>query len=274
MELKVILALAAFFIFIVLSICLHIKYKIDWKYACILPIVAMVGSFFIMNSDRWSSITKFKIWELEIESAKQVIDEKVNDGLEKIKDEAIEQRKSLESLINRANEIALQRNEIADDANNKAQSATNVAQQALQQSDSFGSINAEVQWFTLREQYEETDNSLKEWEQSKNLKRDASNKNIPENIKVLDQHMISLDEQLIKVSKEGIPSNIKELYRKRFRQYDSLKNVSERYKPFAERFSSIDFTLPSPPNIPSGFVISGGTFSGGTIDTFNIYYEA
>jgi hypothetical protein len=181
-----------------------------------------------------------KIWELEIESAKQIINEKVNDALAKIKDEAIEQRKSLESLINRANEIALQRNEIDDDANKKAQIATNVSQRALEQSGSFGSINAEVQWFTLLEQYEETDNSLNEWEQSKNIKRDISNRNIPENIKVLDQHIIALDEQLSKRDKEVIPSNIKELYRKRFRQYDSLKNVSERYKPFTERFSSID----------------------------------
>jgi hypothetical protein len=135
----------------------------------------------------------------------------------------------------------------------------------MDQSGSFGSINAEVHWSALQEQYEETDSLLREWEQSKNLKRDSSNRNIAENIKVLDQHIISLDENLLKRDKEGIPPHVKELYRKRFRQYDSLKNVSERYKPFAERFSSIDFTLPSPPTIPSGFVISGGTFSGGSI---------
>jgi hypothetical protein len=197
--------------------------------------------------------------------AKKEIDESLKQALEKIKDEASEQRKSLESLIGRANEIASTRNEIADEANKKAQNATSVAQQALEQSGSFGSINAEVQWYALREQYEETDTFLREWEQSKNLKRDASNRKIPKNIKVLDQNITSLDEKLSKRDKEGIPSHIKEFYRKRFRQYDSLKNVAERYKPFAERLSSIDFTLPSPPTIPSGLVISGISSSGVSI---------
>jgi uncharacterized protein YoxC len=268
MELKGIFLLAVFFISIGVLVYLHIKHKIDWKLVFILPIVAIIGFFFIIYPNKFNSITKFKFSELEVEMAKKEIDEKLKDGLEKslekIRDEAIEQRKSLELLINRANEIALKRNEIADDVSKKSQTAVNIAQKALEQSNSFGSINAEVQWFALREQYEETDNTLKEWERSKNIKRGPSNIGTPENIKVLDQNIIALEEQLLKRDKETIPSNIKELYRKRFRQYDSLKNVSERYKPFTERFSSIDFTLPSPPTLPSGFVISGGTISGGS----------
>jgi hypothetical protein len=90
MELKVVFALIAFFAFIALSIYLHIKYKMDWKYACVLPIVAMVGSLFIINSNRWNDITRFKIWELEIEAAKKEIDKTLTDSLEKFKNEVAE----------------------------------------------------------------------------------------------------------------------------------------------------------------------------------------
>jgi hypothetical protein len=273
MELKGISLLTMFFISLFLIVLgllvyLHIKHKMDWKLVFILPVLIIIGSFFIINLNKFT-ITKFKFSEVEVEIAKKEIDDKLKDGLEKalekIQNEATEQRKSLESLISKTNEIALRRNEIADEANAKAQSATNIAQHALEQSGSFSSINAEAHWYTLREQYEDSDSIIKEWEQSRSLKRDSSNKNIPENIKVLDQNITNLDEKLLKRDKEGMPSHIKEIYRKRFRQYDSLKNVSERYKPFAERFSSIDFTLPSPPTIPSGFTISGGSFSGVSI---------
>jgi hypothetical protein len=109
MELTVVYALAAFLILIAISAYLHIKYKIDWKYACVLPVLTIGGVLLIINNDQSSYIRKFKIWELEIETAKQEFDEKVKDSLGKIRDEAAEQRKSFELLIGKANEIALQR---------------------------------------------------------------------------------------------------------------------------------------------------------------------
>lgn len=254
--------LILFFIIVSLSIFLHIKYKIDWKYACALPIIVMIGVVFV---PRFGEITKFKVGGVEIEAAKKQIDNKTNESLKRIEEEATQQRKSLKSLIGRSNEIELERNKIAEEANKKSQMAINIAQQALEQSNSFSAINAEVQWSNLREQYEEIDIILREWEKSRKLKRENTNTSTPENIQFLEKDMTELETKLIKIDKENIPAHIKELYRKRFRQYESLKHASERYKPFTERFASIDFTLPSPPKLPSGaMVIRGGTIRGGT----------
>ena len=123
-----------------------------------------------------------------------------------------------------------------------------ISNEAKDQSGRFGVINAEVQWNSLLDEFEEIDTQLLEWEEGKGYKREL-------------QAPASLDELKKILSEIKPPDEIRQAYLKRHRKYESLQNMSEQYKPFADRFASLGFKLPSPPKLPSASM-SGVSTSG------------
>jgi hypothetical protein len=128
-------------------------------------------------------------------------------------------------------------NELSQDANKIAQEANKLAKDTSDSSLKFTIINAEAQWDTLRDSYDEVDYKILTWEKSKNLKRDGTS---VDSLQFLEKYLDKLKP----------PEDIKRLYRMRHEKYIVLKNVAEQYKPFEERLTHINFLLPSAPVLP------------------------
>ena len=110
----------------------------------------------------------------------------------------------------------------------------------------FDLIQAQIQWNTLKKDYEDADDEVWKWEQANDLKRDG----IP---------VSSLEELNKRLDRLKCPEDIKRKYRKRFDRRQSLIKAKEAHPPFAERYANIDFSLPSPPRLPGGVeIIPGG----------------
>ena len=140
-------------------------------------------------------------------------------------------------------------NKLAESSNKIAAKANSLAEETSKSSLKFSIINAETQWGTLRDSYDEIDNQVLTWENSKKLKRDGKSAD----------SMELLETQLEKLS---VPNEIRRLYRARHEKYMVLRNVSDQYKPFKERLAHIDFILPSAPVLPSTATLSGVSMSG------------
>ena len=100
-------------------------------------------------------------------------------------------------------------------------------------------ITAEVQWNDLLSRYNEVDDPIRQWEESKGLKRDGSAITSPN---LVDKYVKDLSR-----SKRKPPAEIIRLYHQRLGIYESLKNVAKLYEPVKDRLQRIDFTLPNPP---------------------------
>ena len=130
-----------------------------------------------------------------------------------------------------------QSNDLAQNSNKIATEANRLATEASESSLKFDIINAETQWGILRDAYDEIDNRILTWENSKNLKRDGKS---VDSIELLETQLEKLK----------VPSEIRRLYKIRHEKYKVLVNVSDQYKPFKERLAHIDFILPSAPVLP------------------------
>ena len=102
-------------------------------------------------------------------------------------------------------------------------------------------ITAEVQWNDLLSRYNEVDDPIRQWEESKGLKRDGS---AITSQNLVDKYIKDLSRPR---SKCKPTTEIIRLYQQRLGIYESLKNVSERYEPVKDRLQRIDFILPNPP---------------------------
>ena len=100
-------------------------------------------------------------------------------------------------------------------------------------------INAEVQWNVLLARYNEVDDPIRQWEESKGLKRDGP---AITSSNLVDQYVKDLSR-----SKRKPPTEIIRLYQQRLGIYESLKNMAKLYEPVKDRLQRIDFTLPNPP---------------------------
>lgn len=107
----------------------------------------------------------------------------------------------------------------------------------------FGEINTEVQWSTLLDNYQKVDNEIRQWEESKGMKR---NGDIIKNRNQLDVFLNKLKTDF------GANDYIIRLYIDRSDRYESLLNVAKRYEVVSDRLKNIDFNLPAPPK-QSGF---------------------
>ncbi len=105
-------------------------------------------------------------------------------------------------------------------------------------------ITAEVQWNDLLSRYNEVDDQIRQWEESKGLKRNGPE---IENTNQLDQYIKVLSRPR---SKHKPTAEIIRLYHRRLGIYESLKNVAKQYEPVKDRLQRIDFTLPNPPRRP------------------------
>ena len=100
-------------------------------------------------------------------------------------------------------------------------------------------INAEVQWNVLLARYNEVDDPIRQWEESKGLKRDGP--------AITSQNLVDEYVKDLSRSKRKPPAEIIRLYQQRLGIYESLKNVAKLYEPVKDRLQRIDFTLPNPP---------------------------
>lgn len=254
MTLNDLIAFAVFFIVAGTAMYCAITKRIDVKLTTSLLAFSLFALLVIANYDvvqRWS-------W-LGVEVVREEIQSEKDRALLDIEQEATRQKESIENLIQSAKEIGEKRNELAEDLNLMTQSTLDIARQSLVESSSFSAINAEVQWNSLIERYEEVDSRLREWEQSQNLERDAM---VPESPEELAKALFALESS----ANVNLAPEVSKLYEKRFQKYESLKHVANLYKPFVGRFARIDFGLPSPPKIPSGSTLRGGSLSGGSIN--------
>jgi hypothetical protein len=110
-------------------------------------------------------------------------------------------------------------------------------------SQKFSEINAEVQWSTLLEYYQNVDNEIRQWEESKWLKRSGE---VIENRNALDVFLKKLKSDF------GASDHIIRLYRDRSDRYDSLSNIAKRYEEVRDRMKNLDIKIPEPPR-QSGF---------------------
>lgn len=149
-------------------------------------------------------------------------------------------------LAYEANHLTYKANQLSEKAISEsmriAEEANSLAKKANDKTERFAVINAEVQWDDIWDSYGKIDNSLQEWEKTKNLKRKG------EIIK-------SRNELEMELSQLDAPDYIKRLYLKRFDKYQIMKNLAEQYKPFSQRMTHIDYTLPSPPRLPPGTIL-------------------
>lgn len=120
-----------------------------------------------------------------------------------------------------------------------AEEANRLEKEASNKTEKFAIINAEVQWDSIRESYDKIDQSLKEWEKNKNFKMNGK----------IIRSRNELDKELKELK---APDHIKHLYIKRFNKYQIMENLAKQYKPFSQRLTHIDLTLPAPPRLPRG----------------------
>lgn len=118
--------------------------------------------------------------------------------------------------------------------------SSKVAQEAYDASMSFGRIGAEVSWAEALRAYRDTDNSIAAWEKKNGYIRGS---------KAAD----SLEDFLDGLEKAKIPLEVVQLYKTRHNQYQTLIHLSQAYKPFAERLTDINLTLPSVATLPALF---------------------
>jgi len=114
-----------------------------------------------------------------------------------------------------------------------------ISKKAAEDASQFGAITAERQWHETVKEYYFEDERIRRWEESKGLSRDGP---VPTSAEGLERELSTLN----------WPSNIQDAYRRRWRSWNSLREMSEAYKPFKERLSSIDLSLPSKPALPAG----------------------
>ncbi|MFH1934639.1 MAG: hypothetical protein ABIN18_24105 [Pseudomonadota bacterium] len=106
-------------------------------------------------------------------------------------------------------------------------------------------INAEVQWNVLLARYNEVDDPIRQWEESKGLKKRDGSAITSQNL--LDKYIKDISRPR---SKCKPTTEIIRLYQQRLGIYESLKNVAKLYEPVKDRLQRIDFTLPNPPRRP------------------------
>jgi len=124
-----------------------------------------------------------------------------------------------------------------------------IASQALSTSQQFGSINAEVQWASLRSAFLNLNEKIREWEKSQPFSKDVIN---IESFEQLKKHL-----EVLKA-----PSDLVQLYAERHEKYESLKRVADLYAPVRDSLKRIDFSIPEAPKIPTRRIAGGGTIAG------------
>ena len=227
MYIKSILALILFLVLSIYTIRKAVLGAINVKLTSVLLIFALVSSIVIYSSDiiykiSWSGMT--------IETAQEIINTEKDSALKQISNEIAKQKESFETYTKQSIDKFNERNKIAKND--------------LEQSKKYVKLMVENNWRTTREEYEDINNRLKDWEKREGLKRDE---NPVDSVEDLEKYLNKL-----KLKKGKIPDEIKWLYFKRHRLYESLNNISQIENLFGDRLASVDFTLPSPPKLPSG----------------------
>ena len=226
MYIKTILALIIFLVLSIFTIRKAVLGAINVKLTSVLLIFALVSSGVIYSSD---IIYKISWLGMTIETAQEIINTEKNSALKQISNEIAKQKESFDTYTKKAIEEFNKRKQIVKND--------------LDQSAKYVHLMAEYNWRATREEYEDINNRLKNWENREGLKRDA---NPVDSAKDLE---IYLDK--LKLKKGKIPDEIKWLYFKRHRLYESLNNITQIENLFEDRLEAIDFTLPSPPKLPS-----------------------
>ena len=129
----------------------------------------------------------------------------------------------------------------AQDALKQGEEASMIAEEALNQSNQFMAINAEVQLNQLMDWYREVDEQIKAWEQhSAQIERERD-------------HFVptkSREELVSQLQQLNVPQNIKHLYVLRFERYESLLGAWKQYEAIKDRLSQLHIDLPAPPRLP------------------------
>ena len=238
MYIKTILALIIFLVLSIFTIRKAVLGAINVKLTSVLLIFALVSSIVIYSSD---IIYKISWLGMTIETAKEIIDTEKNSALKQISNEIAKQKESFDTYTKQSIEKFNERNQIAKND--------------LDQSTKYVKLMAENNWRTTREEYEDINNRLKDWEKREGLKRDE---NPVDSVEDLENYLNKL-----KLKKGKIPDEIKWLYFKRHRLYESLNNISQIENLFQDRLTTVDFTLPPPPKLPSGTKLVNVTIRGG-----------
>jgi hypothetical protein len=105
-------------------------------------------------------------------------------------------------------------------------------------------VNVEVQWQSLHDGYRTVDNQIMEFEKSLKVQRDGPK---IETVEELEHYLL--------INK--FPLELARLYRERLDKLESLSNAAKHYHPFKTRLSSVDFRLPSTPQLPKGYGVGG-----------------
>lgn len=163
-----------------------------------------------------------------VEKAKLQINDRKENALKEISNMLSDQKLSFENFIEQRKIELAQSMEAADEDLNQR---TKVVE-----------IILEVQWRDLREEYEGINNELRKWEASLNLRRSEQ---AAESMDYLVKYLNNL-----KINGDKVPEPTIELYRKRYRLFESLKRISQIEKNSDPRLSNVDFSLPSSPKLP------------------------
>jgi hypothetical protein len=116
---------------------------------------------------------------------------------------------------------------------------------ANENSKSFDQVTAETQWHKLQEEFFAADTQLKEWEKKEGLIRDGIK---PDSTEKLQEGLQRLN----------CSPQIEEIYHKRWRIWNTLRQMENAYAPFNKRVISLDLTLPDHPALPKGLLLPMG----------------
>jgi hypothetical protein len=97
-------------------------------------------------------------------------------------------------------------------------------------------VNIQVQWQSLRKDYETVNKQIMDWEETLKLQNDGPQ---IENQQELKDYL----------STKNCPRELANLYLARLDRYDSLRNAAAHYSPFKTRLSGIDLRLPILPRL-------------------------